>query len=93
MKILNTKEFDYLYNFVEPFHHRVNYIEKIAEPTHDSQEKYEAIRMEILGESGLLKLPTFNAGAYYKDMELNKKYSLQVLGIVYPTKTDSDTDE
>lgn len=86
MELLNQKEFKYLYDFLKPFHHRVAYLVKVKEPQHDSQEEYEAIKIEILGENNLLKLPSFQAGKYYQNLPVDTKYFLNELGITYPDK-------
>lgn len=78
--ILNQKEKEYLSNVIKPFKDRVFGIVKQPQYVND----YEYITIMIKEESGdhfNMSLPCFKVGTMYKGMELNKKYTLEELGI------------
>ena len=76
--ILTYKEKEYLSAVIKPFRKDVEYIVKLP--------KFEWIQEEIyihIGRSwrGNIELPTFKKGAMYKGMEINKRYTLEELGL------------
>ena len=76
--ILNDEEKEYLSAVIKPFRKDVEYIMKLP--------KFEWIQEEIyihIGRSwrGNIELPTFKKGAMYKGMEINKRYTLEELGL------------
>lgn len=76
--ILNDEEKEYLSAVIKPFRKDVEYIVKLP--------KFEWIQEEIyihIGRSwrGNIELPTFKKGALYKGMEINKRYTLEELGL------------
>lgn len=76
--ILNDEEIEYLRAVIKPFRKDVEYIVKLP--------KFEWIQEEIyihIGRSwrGNIELPTFKKGAMYKGMEINKRYTLEELGL------------
>ena len=80
--ILNDSEKDYLENVLKPFKDRVVYVEKIKPGDHN----YEYIGFKIIYEdhrcpNNWCYLPYFKEGTMYKNMELDKYYSLDELGI------------
>ena len=72
-EILDEKEKRYLEGVIRPFKDKVKYIEKIG----NSLEEY--IWIEIKGDD--IKLPFFKANTMYKNMELEKRYTLEELGL------------
>ena len=78
--ILTEKEKKYLQGVIAPFKDRVIYIKKVKfniENEHiciyvKGPESYTPIAMVF---------PNFEVGTMYKDMELNKKYNLEELGL------------
>ena len=76
--ILDDEEREYLSAVIKPFRKDVEYIVKLP--------KFEWIQEEIyihIGRSwrGNIELPTFKKGAMYKGMEINKRYTLEELGL------------
>ena len=72
-EILDEEEKRYLEGVIRPFKDKVKYIEKIG----NSLEEY--IWIEIKGDD--IKLPFFKANTMYKNMELEKRYTLKELGL------------
>lgn len=72
-EILDEEEKRYLEGVIRPFRDKVKYIEKIG----NSLEEY--IWIEIKGDD--IKLPFFKANTMYKNMELEKRYTLEELGL------------
>ncbi len=77
-QILDDAEKEYLSAVIKPFRKDVEYIMKLP--------KFEWIQEEIyihIGRSwrGNIELPTFKKGAMYKGMEINKRYTLEELGL------------
>lgn len=80
--ILNDSEKDYLENVLRPFKDRVVYVEKIK----PGDPNYEYIGFKIIYEDHICPnnwcyLPYFKEGTMYKNMELDKYYSLDELGL------------
>ena len=78
-QILNEKEKEYLSNVIKPFKDRVNYIIK----TENSLGEYIAIHSHLYTgwRPDVTLLPEFEKGAMYKGMEINKRYTLDELGL------------
>lgn len=76
-EILTDEEKDYLSKVIEPFRNKVKNIAK------NDFEDYEFICIEYDDEicGDLLNFPTFKKGSMYINMELNKEYSLEELGL------------
>jgi hypothetical protein len=74
-EILDEKEKEYLSAVIKPFRSKVEFIEKIA----FSKEK-TFIRIGLKEEASI-NLPYFKDGTMYKNMKLNKKYTLEELGL------------
>ena len=72
-QILDEEEKRYLEGVIRPFRDKVVYIEKIG----NSLEEY--IWIEIKGDD--IKLPFFKANTMYKGMKVDRKYSLEELGL------------
>ena len=74
-EILTEKEKIYICNLIKPF---LNEVEGIAKKQYINGEEYIYI---IIKDDMNISLPNFVKGKYYKNMELNKKYTLEELGI------------
>lgn len=75
--ILDDVEKEYLCNVIKPFRKKIRYICKRQLHEHD----YIDIRYkDSYGEMSMI-FPDFKIGAMYKSMELNKRYSLDELGL------------
>ena len=81
--ILSEKEKKYLSDFIDPFKSQVTYIEKRYFKDFKGNEK-EFISIGIKENEKYwrqMELPLYDAGNYYKGMELMKEYSLEDLGL------------
>ena len=78
-QILTDSEKRYLSNVIEPFKDRVNYIIK----TENSLGEYIAIHSHLYTgwRSDVTLLPEFEKETMYKGMEINKRYTLDELGL------------
>lgn len=75
-EILTEEEKEYLSNAIKPFRYRIRFISKGKY----YREPLEFI--EFIGEEVILSyLPEFKAGQYYKNMEVDKEYTLEELGL------------
>lgn len=80
--ILNDSEKDYLENVLRPFKDRIVYIEKLK----SRDPSYEYIGFRIVYEdhrcpTNWCYLPYFREGTMYKNIELDKYYNLDELGL------------
>lgn len=80
--ILNDSEKDYLENVLRPFKDRIVYIEKLK----SRDPSYEYIGFKIVYEdhrcpTNWCYLPYFREGTMYKNIELDKYYNLDELGL------------
>ncbi len=77
--ILDTKEKEYLSNVIRPFRDRVEYIKKNTL----LNGKKEAIIINYTDNCypNEIYFPSFEKGTMYKNMELNKEYTPDELGI------------
>lgn len=73
---LTDSERQYLSAAIKPFRSEVCYIEKSA----DNHNYKQFIYIEIEG-CGFLSFPFFETNSMYKGMELDKKYTLEELGL------------
>lgn len=72
-EILDDIEKEYLSNVIKPFRDKVKYIKK----NHSNIGEY--ITICVFGE--FVNFPYFKKGTMYKNMEIDKKYSLEELGL------------
>lgn len=80
---LDDKEKEYLENILRPFRHRVKYIKKL-EAYCGRNDRGENIFIRLCGKDGLedfFSLPYFPKGSMYKNMEVEKEYNLEELGL------------
>jgi hypothetical protein len=75
--ILDDKEKEYLKKVIEPFRNRIKYINLEI-----SFDEYGAVYIVVhLENNDSMILPNFKKGTMYKNMEVNKEYSLEELGL------------
>lgn len=72
-EILDEEEKEYLSAVIKPFRYKIEYIAK-----HGVNKEY--IDICIRNDSKII-FPYFKSGTMYKGMELNKKYTLEELGL------------
>nr|DAU13577.1 MAG TPA: Photosystem I reaction centre subunit IV / PsaE [Caudoviricetes sp.] len=72
-EILDEEEKEYLSAVIKPFRYKIEYIAK-----HGGNKEY--IDICIRNDSKII-FPYFKSGTMYKGMELNKKYTLEELGL------------
>ena len=72
--ILDEEEKEYLSNLIRPFRNKIKNIAKI---TVNEEKEYISI---ILNNDSVL-LPSFKRNTMYKNMEANKEYTLEKLGL------------
>ena len=70
--ILDDKEKEYLSNVIKPFRDRVSSISK------DGSLEYITISLD---SDDFAILPNFEEGTMYKGMEINRRYTLEELGL------------
>lgn len=73
-EILDDIEKEYLRTVIKPFRDRVRYIKK------NDFIKYEYISICVEKDNTII-FPNFKKGTMYKNMEIDKKYSLEELGL------------
>lgn len=77
--VLNKAEKEYLSAVIKPFRDKVKFIRlpsyECLNLTHTCMRMYGDCRCE------LVKLPSFKIGTMYKGMELDRKYTLEELGL------------
>lgn len=74
-EILDSAEKRYLKDVIRPFKHKVKYIIKRQPSSHD---EYISIWLD---NSETIPLPNFSTGLMYKEMVVDKEYSLKELGL------------
>lgn len=74
--ILTDKEKAYLSAVIKPWKNKIKFIEKFND-TYDN----ERILIWIIGDCRNIYLPQFEKEKMYKGMELNKRYTLEDLGL------------
>ena len=78
--ILDEKEKEYLSAVIKPFRDRIISIRKYRY----NQDEYIGMYIKYYAETDeneMITLPVFKEGTMYKGMELNKKYTLDELGL------------
>lgn len=75
--ILTDKEKDYLSAVIKPFREDIEYIEKFK----SNYVGKEYIYIVMKKDDDYCKLPRFFKGTMYRGMELNKRYTLEELGL------------
>lgn len=76
-EILDKVEKNYLTNVIKPFKKRFKGISKIESPIFPAEK--EVLQIQLNNDE--IILPYFEKGTMYKEMELNKRYTLEELGI------------
>lgn len=76
-EILDKVEKNYLTNVIKPFKKRFKDISKIESPMFPAEKEFLQIQLN----NDEIILPYFEKGTMYKEMELNKRYTLEELGI------------
>lgn len=74
-EILDDKEKKYLASVIKPFKNRIEYIE--LENSHLADHVYIIIHLEY----DVMTLPNFKKDTMYKNMKVNKNYTLKELGL------------
>lgn len=79
--ILTEKEREYLVNVIKPFRDRITVIKKCRFDY--SQDEYISMSVKYYSGTGgeTIKLPIFKEGTMYKELESNKCYTLEELGL------------
>lgn len=85
-EILDEEEKEYLSAVIKPFRDRVKDIVKYKYESCDTKRngEYIGIHLSRIGHTDIIEttyLPYFKLGTMYKGMELNKKYTLEELGL------------
>jgi hypothetical protein len=75
--ILNSREKEYLSNVIKPFRDSAINIKKF-ESYRDRQKEYITIYIK---NDFAINLPNFEKNTMYKNMEINKAYTLEELGL------------
>lgn len=73
--ILDKEEKEYLENVIRPFKRKVKYIVKLKHCV----KMLEWIHVDFGGDG--IRLPYFEVNTMYKDMEVDKHYTLEELGL------------
>ena len=76
--ILDSREKEYLSNVIKPFKHKVKGIRKNEIYNSEDNQKEEYIIIYIKNDY-LINLPNFKKNTMYKNMEINKAYTLEEL--------------
>lgn len=76
--VLDDVELGYLKNVIRPFKDECIYVKK-SNPLYCQDEEYIFINLKCGG----IALPDFKKGTMYINMEPNKKYTLEELGLFY----------
>ena len=74
-EILTEREKAYLSVVIKPFREKVEYVYKIC--LEIDKREY----LEISLKNGVISFPCFEKGTMYRGMELNKRYTLEELGL------------
>ena len=75
-EILTEKEKNYIYNLIKPF---LNEVVRIVKNNYFDREEFISITSK---DDMDITLPNFEKGKYYKNMKLEKNYSLEELGLI-----------
>lgn len=78
-EILDKEEKEYLRNVIKPFRNKVEFIQKIkyCSGAHRSYKDY----IQISLPEEVIDMPFFEQNAMYKGMEVERKYTLEELGL------------
>ena len=79
--ILNEKEKKYLSNVIKPFRDKVISITNFYEESIDNNFIEIEVKQNYCNENGYVSFPYFKKGTMYKGMKLDKKYTLEELGL------------
>lgn len=79
--VLDDAEKRYLRGVVRPFSDAELYIMKHHESLRNVEDIIIGYKSDVLDERFYFRLPPFKAGTMYKDMEPDRKYSLEELGL------------
>ena len=79
-EILDAEEKEYLSNVIKPFKHKVKGIRKNEICNSGDNQKKEYIIIYIKNDYPI-NLPNFKKNTMYKNMEINKAYTLEELGL------------
>lgn len=84
-QVLDYQESEYLRSITRPFRKNINYIKLQQYHSFDDNEYIANIKITytIDGKESWISLPPFKPGTMYKNMEINKEYTLEELGIAY----------
>ena len=82
--ILNDLEREYLKTVLKPFHDEVEYVKKT-----ENSDKKEYLFI-LFSSNRVLSSPDFDSGTRYSGMKLDRKYSLDELGITYEEKSHEE---
>lgn len=77
--ILDDKEKEYLKAVIKPFRNEINFIRKV-----DFHNDKEYIKIEFIGDNMLgevMDFKSFKKGTMYKGMKVDKRYTLEELGL------------
>ena len=77
-EILDKQEKEYLSAVIKPFKNKVNFIVKCAETYDDAKLNFIAIAFY---HEPYIRLPFFDAGTMYKNMDDGQKYTLEELDL------------
>lgn len=83
--ILDKQEKEYLRNVIKPFKNNIQYIIKQTGPDHSDTEYITTFINSITNTDWLdqeyIVVPFFKKGTMYKNMEVDKEYTLEELGL------------
>lgn len=80
-EILDKAEKRYLKNVIRPFRNNIKYIVKHNFIINESLEKYyEGINI-VMKDTQIMEFPFFKVDTMYKNMKIDKEYSLEELGL------------
>ena len=82
--VLNDAEREYLKTVLKPFHDEVEYVKKT-----ENSDKKEYLFI-LFSSNRVLSSPDFDSGTRYSGMKLDRKYSLDELGITYEEKSHEE---
>lgn len=83
-QILDNVEREYLKTVLKPFHENVAYVEKVHYYPMNGDTSSSLAFLFIKLHDGKLEFPNFDSRKMYLGMELNRRYTLDELGITYP---------
>ena len=81
-ELLDNVEREYIKTILKPFHNKVGFVVKF----NSVFNKKEYLFISIKG-GGSFMFPDFDAGKMYSGMVIDKKYTLEELGITYNEDT------